>query len=509
MDLTKYLSELELLLDINEDTLSTVESIENVKKNFHFAVNLLTDIAFLLDENGKIIFKPENIAEWNLSLSTLTENNSIHQLFHPKCSHNKCHLITYWKLAKINFEKKESFEYQYYDTVLNRHLFIQYKPVESIDSKNSKNYFVTALFKDISIQKKIETNLYRAATELKTVLKALPGQYIRLDRNGTILDVNVNDGQEGLFFSKIFPNTNLISFFPLGIGEKILEAINIENKTNPVLLLKYSDNYDGAKYYFEVRVVALTSDIYMLINRNITKEQNMESIAETVNMMNNLGYIFSGIRHEIGNPINAIKMTMSVMKMNIKDLSKDRLSEYIERVLSGIYRVEYLLKSFKNFNLFEDPEPVDIYLIDFLNKFISILKEDNKCKNIAIYLDPDSVNYSVNADPRALHHVLLNIFSNAIDALVATPDARIDIIVKTNSDMIQLIIKDNGVGISVDQKENLFKPFMTTKAHGTGLGLVIVKKNLSRMGGLIEIDSPNSTGTDVIVSLPMNKKIKI
>ena len=60
---------------------------------------------------------------------------------------------------------------------------------------------------------------------------------------------------------------------------------------------------------------------------------------------------------------------------------------------------------------------------------------------------------------------------------------------------------DNGCGISEEQQKRLFTPFFTTKSSGTGLGLVIAKKLLSRMGGAIEIKSRRDEGTSVEISI--------
>ena len=66
-------------------------------------------------------------------------------------------------------------------------------------------------------------------------------------------------------------------------------------------------------------------------------------------------------------------------------------------------------------------------------------------------------------------------------------------------------VKDNGLGMTVAELDKLFKPFHTTKPNGTGLGLVIVKKMLARMGGTIRIDSVQDKGTAVTMMVPKAK----
>ena len=64
------------------------------------------------------------------------------------------------------------------------------------------------------------------------------------------------------------------------------------------------------------------------------------------------------------------------------------------------------------------------------------------------------------------------------------------------------MVQDNGTGIAEEKLKEIFKPFFTTKAHGTGLGLVIVKKMLTNMHGSIEIKSRPDSGTTVYMTIP-------
>ena len=68
--------------------------------------------------------------------------------------------------------------------------------------------------------------------------------------------------------------------------------------------------------------------------------------------------------------------------------------------------------------------------------------------------------------------------------------------------MIRIQVEDNGCGMTEEEQRALFKPFYTTKAKGTGLGLVIVKKMLTMMQGTIQISSRKDSGTIVNVALP-------
>ncbi len=237
--------------------------------------------------------------------------------------------------------------------------------------------------------------------------------------------------------------------------------------------------------------------------RDITEKNRLESIAQAINAMDNLGFIFSGIRHEIGNPLNSLKMALTALKKNNGQVSHDRLNEYVERALADAARMEYLLKSLKAFSLYERVELSEMSLIEFMEKFIALIEHDFHACGIRIKTRIPLTIGPVRIDERALHQALLNIFNNAAEALKGREHPEINISAQIRSKLVWLTIRDNGPGIKAEQKKHLFQPFNTSKPQGNGLGLVITRKLLAMMNGDIAIDSWPQRGTEVRVSLPL------
>ncbi len=249
----------------------------------------------------------------------------------------------------------------------------------------------------------------------------------------------------------------------------------------------------------------ICEDYVWIFLMDITEKTRLESIAESVNTMQNIGYVFSGIRHEIGNPINSIKMTLSVLKNNIDKYSKENVLEYIDRSLAEILRVEYLLKSLKSFSLFEKAELQNVHIGRFMEKLISLVEEDFAKKNIKIVPDFHGDSKWAYADPRMLQQVMLNLLTNAADALEGRRNPMIGISVIDSPGFIWIRVEDNGCGIKRERLKELFKPFYTSKPHGTGLGLVICRKMLVNMNCTIEVNSAENLGTAVTISVPEGK----
>ncbi len=241
---------------------------------------------------------------------------------------------------------------------------------------------------------------------------------------------------------------------------------------------------------------------YCLILRDVTDKTRLESIAQAVNTMDNIGFIFSGIRHEIGNPLNSIKMTISVLRKNLDNFSREALGEYIERTYAEVLRMEYLLKSLKNFSLFEQLDIGCHELGTFLDKFFALVEDDFARQGILLQRPPLLDPVWIDFDPRALHQALLNLMTNAADALAGRPWPHITFTLRCADKLVLLSVEDNGCGMSAEQQKLLFQPFCTTKLKGNGLGLVITQKLLAKMNATLDIISSEGLGTAVHIALP-------
>jgi PAS domain S-box-containing protein len=240
---------------------------------------------------------------------------------------------------------------------------------------------------------------------------------------------------------------------------------------------------------------------YVSIKHDVTDKLRLEAIAETIDTMNNIGYVFSGVRHEIGNPVSSLLIIMSLLKKKYETGPKEAIREYVSQAIAQVERIEYLLTSLKNFNMYENLQISSISLSSFLEKFVPLISSDLEGKGIQLEVEAAAQESRISADPRALQQALLNVIVNASEALVGRPEPKIVLRSFRSGGMITIRVSDNGAGIPEDRMKDLFKPFYTTKSQGTGLGLVITRKLLSRMNGYIELESRKEEGTVVDIFL--------
>src|SRR6478752_2465481 len=108
--------------------------------------------------------------------------------------------------------------------------------------------------------------------------------------------------------------------------------------------------------------------------------------------------------------------------------------------------------------------------------------------------------------PSELARSILYLLNNAIEAVAGRPDALVDVRLQSQNDLHRISISDTGPGIPIDLREQVFRPFFTTKpAPHNGVGLYLAREIIRSLGGNIHLSSPASgTGIEMTVAIPKN-----
>jgi signal transduction histidine kinase len=224
---------------------------------------------------------------------------------------------------------------------------------------------------------------------------------------------------------------------------------------------------------------------------------------EIIRFMEILDRTFFSLAHELGNPINSIKMTLEVLLNNYDSYSKETRLEYLKSIHAEFRRLEELLKAIRSFNQYEHLAVKPTNVPTLVQNLLQMLQNEISEKKILLGVSYADKPVWASSDPRALHQALLNVISNAIDALADRSDPLITISVSQDEAHCRIRIADNGCGIPELKKREIFLPFFSSKPHNVGLGLTMAKKLLTRMNGTVEINSLAPQGTEALISLPL------
>lgn len=222
---------------------------------------------------------------------------------------------------------------------------------------------------------------------------------------------------------------------------------------------------------------------------------------------------FVNISHELRTPVNLISSTIQLIKLNLKNLSKEDeniISKYIDIMESNSMRLIRLI------NNLIDSTKIDAGFVKFTPINADIIKfVEDVCDSVVDYVDFNKMNLIFDTDreeeivlfdPDIIERILLNLLSNAVK--FNKVDGTIYVNLYTKDDEIRITVRDEGIGIPKEKLSSIFKRFeqLQTKnkieKQGSGIGLYLVKSLVTLHGGNIKVESKVNEGSKFIVTIP-------
>jgi signal transduction histidine kinase len=218
-----------------------------------------------------------------------------------------------------------------------------------------------------------------------------------------------------------------------------------------------------------------------------------------------LDVILAVFRHQLGNSVNALKVTLDVLEQNFDSFDEGKKKEYLERALGILERQQVMVEAMKSYAHINAKEHRGIEFIPFWEHWLDGAKERLAGERIRLTHQTKCGSCTVVGDPLALRLALDELLGNAVEAGESGKDLHIDLTAEHQDDEIRITIRDNGCGIKEQELSKVFIPFFTTKPGKKGLGLSIALKLITQMGGRVEISPISEAGTRVNVSLDAGK----
>ena len=212
-----------------------------------------------------------------------------------------------------------------------------------------------------------------------------------------------------------------------------------------------------------------------------------------------LGELAAGLAHEIRNPLAGIAGVMEIVG---RDLPPE--SPACEVVREVRHEVQHINRIVTDLLEAARPKPLQFRLANLnatAEHAVVFARQQALSKPIKIELIKDEQLPPLEHDPGQIHQVLLNLLLNAIQAI--EDEGEVKIRVGSLDTYATVSVSDSGKGISPENLPNIFRPFFTTKGHGTGLGLSLAHRIIEDHGGLIDVQSKLHSGTTFTIFLPL------
>lgn len=259
--------------------------------------------------------------------------------------------------------------------------------------------------------------------------------------------------------------------------------------------------------------IIICSTAYMALSqREVALKQASKAQAEMIQTakLASVGVLSAGIAHEINNHLNYTNGAMSalskVIDSIVPDYAKRDAKELMDLARKGMDSTLDIVKSLKGHTGFKHEQLKSHSLASILSSSITLLTGRLQDVKIDIDVPPE---LKVFANETSLGQVLLNLISNAVDAVSAETGGSISVVaaktrVLDRGGWVEILISDNGIGIPENLQVKVFDPFFTTKdvGSGSGLGLYVVKTELRRGHGKITLLKSSPKGTTFQILVP-------
>jgi two-component system C4-dicarboxylate transport sensor histidine kinase DctB len=224
-----------------------------------------------------------------------------------------------------------------------------------------------------------------------------------------------------------------------------------------------------------------------------------------------LGQMSAALSHEFNQPLSAAKNYAESASLLIERGRVDEASNNLKRISALIDRMAAIGKHLRNFarkpNEKIGPVPLDAVVSDTLE----IVNARLKAADAKLHVDFGPVPLNVKAGPVRLQQVLVNIISNAADAVEGLEDRRIDLTAWQEDGKVILSIRDRGPGVPPAIMERIFDPFFSTKGVGKGLGLGLsISYNIVKdFGGRLSVTNLDEGGARFDIELDAEAPMEI
>ncbi len=239
--------------------------------------------------------------------------------------------------------------------------------------------------------------------------------------------------------------------------------------------------------------------------KDVTDATRMRSNLEHAQRLADIGTMAGKVAHEVRNPLNAIQGAAHYLK---GELDNEEARNYLNLIQEQVERVNGVTTQLLSLSKPMTPVLQPGSIIEVVERALQVTRPQLMALKANVVYKPPKSTPNLLINEGQLEQAVINIILNAVEAMDGTgqPELRIRYLINEEAERpnVEIVIEDNGTGLKEITYDDILKPFFTTKAKGTGLGLTIVKRIVDNHHGQFTLKSrTGQKGAVAVIRLPI------
>ena len=230
------------------------------------------------------------------------------------------------------------------------------------------------------------------------------------------------------------------------------------------------------------------------------QESHFTHLATQVDKLSSLGRMAAGIAHEINNPLAGILLYSSNLSKKVP--SGGTLEEGLKIIIKETQRCKTIIQGLLEFARDKKPHKAMTNINDIIESALGILYNEFHLQHVRIEKNLAKDIEKLFLDENQIEQVFINLLLNALHAVDDSGLITVQSAMDAERNSIHVEVADNGCGIAAGDIKNIFEPFFSTKANGTGLGLAVSYGIIRNHQGDLRVFSEPGQGTRFVIKLP-------